>query len=804
VAFADVAAQDGIGWAWLLDVSFDNFATVSYRWSTFSCLVGSNQYEARIPQKGLSRLARAFGDENTIRAGDITVSLDNTDYGADWLVDRSTVASQVFRARFKLTLLVYPPGQFSSYQTKVCGTFKALTFPSRDRERVTLQLSDDTMGFFADALSSPTIREWIEDAGSNINTNPLFESFGPTPAPNSDWDTPMPLAFGQGRLICFPAALDLSSDYVPPGEATEGMLNSPMTGFRAIMVCATTSTADVIPTDLRQLWGVFGEDTMMGSSKWADGAGTTISIPKTYTTPHDTPSDIGPRDYTFTIWEPQKTQTLTKDGASWKLLWVKFNVDAYKLWFQASRKISVGGTQTDGSTTAVAYLVPQAPGSVLQSRAKMFGAFSHFQVTGSGFSGRTNTSVAGQTGIDVIRDLISYYSHGSASDVDTTRFDAARQMCPVGVSGILMPQRPVTTRFRYSPQAPPANALTNGHLQQALQDICQSADLDLAMTWDGKIAVFSSYFSFANLTTTRVVIDETRGNNVIERIPSKGQRWSPYNRVYVVDPSGVPHGPFDNPDASVDWGVVLERTLHGKWSYPFAPSEALYTQNVWFSQRRIESLVRPVIQFVTDRDGLQLDLGDLFDFTWSRGGGTSGPYNASVFRVESITVDPDTLAVGIEAVWVDDVRSVYPYLLDLEALTVRVASSAGRTVNVMDGDTEHTFSTGDLTTDGVVEGDVLVLLDATQAQNVFTRFRALRITAVLDAVTIETSGDPLPCDFSSPGGANVATWEIRKGALTYPTSSSDPTNYPSDGTMYGKASDDDDRYSDTGDANKLI
>lgn len=798
MAFADTIKLDGIGWVWLVDVSFDNFATVSYRWSDFSCRVGSNNYQARIPERGLSKLQRGFGQENTMQAGTVTMSLENTDFAMDWLVDRATYITQTLRARFRITLLVYPNSSFASYQTKVMGTFKCINPPSRDRERVTVQLVDDTMGLFDQVLTSPTIREWRDDVGSTVDTNPLHESFVPIPAPNSDWDTPLPLAFGQGgRLNAFCAAA--AYDY---GTLSANAQASSMRGMRVIPICATTSAADVTPNDVKYLWGVYGEDVMIGLDKW-EGAGSTIAIPRQFTIPNPSGNSTLFTPGTYTIWEPMKSQVLTKDGASWRILWVKFDVGLYSSWFQFTRKIGAG---PNGNSSAVGYLVPQAPaaGQYSVSDAKQMAAFTHFQVKGWPFSARTSPQTEFQFAPDVVRDLVVYYSRGSASDFDETRYATARQICQVHVNGVVLPQRPVTSRFTYSKSEPPADALSDGQLRRALSDIAQSADLDVAMTWEGKIAVHSSYFTFANLTATRVTLRETDEDAIIESIPSKGERWAPYNSLYVLDPSGTPHGPFDNPHPdAVAWGVKLERTLQGKWRRPFVDSsDATYSRGVWYDDRRVESVVRPVVRFIATRDALQLDLGDLFNFKWTRNG-TAGPYNTTaVFRVEGIYVDPEDLIVGIEAVWVDDLTTVKPYLLDLEALTVRVASSAGRIVSVTDSQTELTFSSGDLVAEGVEVGDVVVLMDATQGVNTFSRFRCLRVSEVISVNELRT--DDADLDFGAPAGASVATWEIRRGATTYPDSSSDPVNYPSDGDMYGKACGDTDIYSDSSAANLLL
>jgi hypothetical protein len=323
-----------------------------------------------------------------------------------------------------------------------------------------------------------------------------------------------------------------------------------------------------------------------------------------------------------------------------------------------------------------------------------------------------------------------------------------------------------------------------------------------SLTWDGKVGVHDTTLGFADLTRARVQLDETRCWVSQERIPSKGERWAPYNRLYVVDPSGTPHGPIDNPDPAQDFGVPLERTVSMKWSRPFQPDSPLYNYNIWKAWFGFESIVRPVIEFLTDKEGLQLDLGDVFETTWTRGG-AAGPYNtATAFRVEEINVDPETLAVGIRAVWVNDLVTELPYLLDDETLLVVDAGAGGRTVQVEDTvDTLPVSGTG-VDIDDVLPGDILVLADATQANNIFSRFRQLRITGVAgDGSSVNVDDPDLDFDAASP--VAVATWKIVRGATTYPDSSTDPTNYPNDGDMYGKACDEDDEYTDNTNANRL-
>ncbi len=347
MAFNDLLPLDGVGHTWLLDVSFDDFASVAYRWSTVSVLVSGNQYEARISKLG--KLSRGFGTDGVPRAGTVSLLLENTDFGADWLVsgilgtDDST--ENAMKAHYRLKLALYqrsdPAG---TLVTKTMGTFKCQDYPRRDLEVVTLQLIDDIDGLFRDLLVAPTIREWRDDAGSTATECPIHASLGPIPA--VDWDVPVQLAFGTQYLKCFPAASQYAS--ISQGSVI------------AIPVCATRATADVTTDDVRALRGVYADDVVMGNgdTPWPLWAGVNIGIPKTYT--YDGES--------YTIWEPKRTQVLTKNGDTWQLIWVRFVPANYRAWFAIAHPFEVGGAQPDGSTTAQVNVVPYAP----QGRAGWF------------------------------------------------------------------------------------------------------------------------------------------------------------------------------------------------------------------------------------------------------------------------------------------------------------------------------------------------------------------------------------------------------------------------------------------------
>lgn len=806
MAFADLVAADGSGRVWLVEVSFDDFSTVSHRWSDRSTRIGTDEYQARICEGGMKPLQRGIGVEHLVQAGTVDLLLDNTDAGLDWLVDRATVASQVMRARFRLSLAMWDPtvsytlSPLAADQVKVMGTFKALDFPSRDNANVRLQLADDMMGAFNDPLAAPTIRDWKDDAGSTFANCPLHDDYQVTPY--TDWDVPVQLAFGLDHINCFMAAAAQAVDY----QDASGPVA--VNAKRAIIVCATRDLSDVDPrNDIFDLRGTYGSDVKLGQEPW-DGAGTTIGIPETFTYSTD-----GGRTFrTARIWEAKKTQIITKAGVQWRILYVEFDPPAYTVWWQATNNSTIqGGTNTSGGTNPSASGFPVAPTGRWQypkfSEAML--AFTHFKVLGRRLSHVTFSPAPAQAGVNVLRDLLKYYSK-AGSAVDDTSFDSVLSGNSTVVAGVVLPTRVLPLnqgRFSFRADIAVPAVLRPGTLLQAVTEICASIEVDIVMGWSGTVRCLGSWLTFTNLTAARTTLDELRDTDVVERIPSKGERWAPYNRLWVLAPNGSTHGPYVNQDAVDEWGTVIDRTVEGKWlsSGNIITGEAEST--AWNVMARLESVVRPVIHFKTDRAALLLEIGDLFEFTWTRGG-SAGPYNsATVFRIEAMAVDPENLDVTIEAVWVDDIRTIFPYLLDNEDLVVRlnpVTAGAG-TLTVQDSSTAMILSVGGLVAAGVAVHDIVVLKDSTQAANVFTRYRKLRIVGITADNEFEVHPlSDLDFDAAGPTAIAQANWRIERGARTYPNSSSDPTNYPSDGAMYGKACDDADEYSNTTDANKLL
>lgn len=103
-----------------------------------------------------------------------------------------------------------------------------------------------------------------------------------------------------------------------------------------------------------------------------------------------------------------------------------------------------------------------------------------------------------------------------------------------------------------------------------------------------------------------------------------------------------------------------------------------------------------------------------------------------------------------------------------------------------------------LTTMGVAVGDMLVVRDSTEADDVFLQNTTYRITEVTDSTTLQVTPNTVVATIAN------ADWYICRGYTTYPTAVSDPTNYPYGGDMYGKVANSSGEFSNSDPANLLI
>jgi hypothetical protein len=746
-SFETEILRDGRGLCLYMDISTDGFDSVDFRYGTASgVLDGTNQYQKRLLSVG--RISRGFGQDNIAASGIFEVVLDNTDEGADWMCDRAT-AADMLKARYRLFLGIYDLADSGEVIfRKQLGEFVATGFPRRDDTTVRFQLADEMLGLATSVVSTMTLSDWQEDAGSDTSNCPFKQG---DVNPNDryvlsggiEMGQQLPLAWGED----FIAAVPIGHPFAP-GSTFQYNL--------ALMICVTASTdAVVVGSDITELWYKDKEDEIR-------------SLPRFFADP------LGAYGQ-GTLWQEKKSQTVvTADGRSWRALYIEVNIAILQYYGH------VHGISGDVDWPRVA--APDGggiPGGVWETMKAWY-------VKGFPLSAITVKTSLAQHGVDIIRDLLAYYAlDGDISKINTDSFDLAKNNTSWGnAAGVVNPGRVGGSGITgYD------SLIAAGGLRETLTQLSQSFDLDLFVAWDGRFAMTTSAADFDSQASTSAlqIIRETRllpGTS--DRYPGDGERWAPYNRAIVENIKGqLPDMPTISNSyegsGSVDLGRVFERRFNASWR---ARSGGI--TDPW-KVRNAEVALRPVVKFVTDIDALLLDLGDFFKFNWTRNQGTNDPYTDTIFKVESIAFDADAGQVEIQAVWRDDLLTQGNYLLDDESLLLRVASSGGRTATVADLSSTVTFSSGSLVTNGVTIGDILVLLDSTLADNDFRRYRCLRIASVTDATHLVVTDPDL--DFGvGVGSGVVADWAIYKGARTYPTAVSDPTNYADGSTFYGHVS----------------
>lgn len=808
MAFVDQLPKDGRALMWLLEVSTDNFSSVSYRWATHSGFVSSAFYEARIVEIG--DITRGFGQDHLPVASTVDIVLDNTDFVADFLVDHATMESFTFGARFRLSIGL-SDDTADTYQATILkqtvGVFVCLDFPRRDDGHVYLSLADDSIGQLSDLIVPPSPADWLAAWNATTENSACFGNTGlQDPKPLVEWTLPTPIQF-TGDFSAVPLCTfnvtrtpaDFDTVFFPVGRRPY---------IYPILVLASRDDAVVTDEDVQALFGTFRTDVIEGPPEYR---GSTLVIPELFTP--------GQNGNTVRIWKAYKTDTISlpgPDGATydWKLLWIAFDVGAYAYWMDGITSITGTGVIHNKTIPAA----PEFAGSSQPTNTgglqvpspqrcnSYFAAFASFSVSGRPGSAITDISEPANEGhpANVIQDLVSYYSVMGASAIDATRFDRVRKRSFRTVRGSVSPDGSHIDSTGQQLLSTVSSAYGMGTLRRAIAEVAGTSDIDVFMTMAGKAAIVAQFADFDTQTGPFTALDEEKLANVTDRVPSAGERWAPYNRVFLTAGTGQ-LGPYDDPAAIQTWKRIIAKTLPVKWDelYQLNPNYLLGDVSVVWATRNLEAKVRPIISFTTDVTILALELGDYFTLTWARGGNNS-VYPATLFRIESMVIGAMKGTVEVSAVWMGDLQVDQPFLLDNESLALRVAGSGGRTCTVTDVSDLVDFSSGDIIADGVVNGDFLLIRDSSEAATTFFRNKMLRIVdATLGATQIQVDGD---LDFGTAGSHVIAAadWSIVRSFITYPNTIDDPANYPSGSEMYGKVSDGNGQFSDSSAANKLL
>ena len=749
--FEQLVAMPGVGTAYLVNVSLDRGDTIAYRYSTHSVPagVGVLYYEPRLVK--VSTLSRGLSIDHGLSSSTVSIVLENTDGGVDWVSNQATAGTTFFRSQWALSIYVWDPANPADFATKTLGIFQAMDNPVRTLEHVEISLADRAISDASDFSQTPTLR----DIEADLQADGCFMSSWDTVGGGIDDDVrelaidpdlPLPLVFGEAAKL-MPVFTARSWN--------QGAADTDM--YVPFIVCCTTDTAAVTAADV-----------------------TRVELP-------DSPIGVVPKRAPQLgsgfpdVWEVRKSSTITKDGKDWKVIYVRINMGSL-----GALNLILNGERSEGQNL----ITPDD-----WARPMWVG--------GSPFSSRTlGTGTARATGGQIAKDLLLEYSRGLVSgDVDSTSFDnVIDQQVANSAHGTVDGNQIGRVDLTKTTSVV-------GTLRAAIADAAAAGGFDIFTSWDGRFTALSFLNGFDEQTSTFVELDETliKRNTFVERVPSLGQRWAPWNRLYVQT-LGARIGPYDIQTAIDEWDRVLTKTINGKWmgralilrqDQQYPPSEYTYITARFLA----DSTVRPVITFGYSLEALSLEIGTFFTVNWTRGDNMP-LYEDAIFRVEGLSLHCEGGFVEVTAVWMDDLRTQPPYLLDDETFLTKATGSGGRTATVTTGSTTVAFSSGSLVSDGIAAGDMLVISDSSEAHTSFKRWRVLRVASVTDATHLVYT-DP-STDFGAAGPYALSAWTIQRGYSTYPTSGSDPTNYPFSGGMYGKLSDDDDTYSDDSPANLLI
>lgn len=783
MAFNDDVTKDGRGRALRVDISTDSFSTVAYRYSDVAgTLDGTNWYEPRVVNAPTVR--RALGNNRIATAGGCELEFSNPDGGVDWLCGRESI-SAASKVKMRLYVVLYDPAAPTSFTSKLLGEFFLEGWPVQDSDKVRVKLADAFLAPLSAGAALPTIADWA--AVGTPSNNPLragggsgLPSYGLPDVLSPD--TPIQLAFGEDWVEALPHVL-------PWENTTYGK------GKIILPLFTTTSAAAAAAADVTNL-----RVEVMAPA--LDGTDTVrlIDIPATNT------------------WSVEKSPAITKAGRTFYVVYLVVSAT-----FGGMELDPLYGLQAPPTPVPEAYASTQA---ALRGRYRYSGGYPsgavdwhsgprssdfgssyathaaralRWWVKGPSLSARETVGPQ-QHPVDVVIDLVEQYAPGSLV-VDATSAARVKAGTPhARAAGVVQPWR------EFRPGQPPPS------MRQVLSAVAQSADMDVYVTWAGTIGLASDVWDFTTATqeASLVTIPESRIAGQTRWVASAGERGAPFNRLYFE--GGRPYdaegreapfaGPFDFDfgDDGIHVALadrVLECILSQGWR-PWAQT----AQSPWY-WRNIDARARDRVSFTIGLDGLQLDLGDYFLLEW--GSNRSAPYaSAAVFQVESLTYAAGDDVVQIEAIWRDDTTdSRHGYLLDDESLLVRTKSDTSTIDLDLGAGTVTMNNAGMAWSDPGFEvepGDILVVRDSTEAATAFVRNGSWRI------VSLDTDQQAT----ITPTGSGTFTgilnddWYIVRGATTYHTAVSDPTNYPDGGEMYGKVTDSNGDFSDTTEGNRLI
>lgn len=722
--------------------STDNFSTIDFRAADVAANVSGNWYDARIVS--ISRITRAFGQDRISAGARFDITLDNSDGFFDTWFNKA-LANTTWKLRCRLSIYLYDVTAPVVSVGKQLGEFAVRRFLRRN-SHVVVTFEDDMLARFTEGLQPPTIRDWA--ATDDEDTNPIFnDPSGPSTGgnislpPNVSMDTPIPLVFGSDWVETFGpmAAIAQSATYEKKS---------------ALLICCSADTPST-PTQLRML--LSRKDGMVFED-----------IPSTFVDPRDPHGS-------FPIWTYEVSSSIVMTSGSFIVGYIVIDNEALCNFLVLMRRTHLPPLLDDGAGGYMngdgRDLWPFKPDDGQAVDYSAVSANGRWFVKGSSLSG-TQSAAKNFHPAYVLKDLAESYSQHAIAVSSTGLSNAYAAATDAAVVG----------------------KVSDGNARTAVSAICRSSDMDVFINYSGQLdfcmASWTEALAAEMLSATPgfMEIFEHQVSGVEEWLPEPGERGAFFNkyfstglRDYDAELKVAPtKGPFIYTSQYAGTYAVDPdtRLLEGEIDWTWAPYDK--TTDHPFATRALQLEVVPRIRFKGGLHLLRLDLGEFFYFTWSRGV-SPAVYDQDLFQVESISWDHATDEVEFEAIFRRD-NDRPGYILDDESkrLITSSATFAGDPT-VTDSSTTVNFSAGDLTAAGVLANDILVLLDATLATGVYTRFRALRIASINTATQVTIASSDL--DFDAPSGSAVVTWKILRGAITDMTGADYST-----GDYYGKAS----------------
>lgn len=792
MAFADIAAKDGLARVIRCDISLDGFATVAYRYADRAgSYDGSAQWSSRIPLNGgLSSVRRGFGTNRVAASGTTTLTLNNADGAVDWLCGRAGI-SDAAKARFRLYVGYYVPGAaapaYTDIQWRMLGEFICAEWPRQNNSTVQVQLADDFLGRLS-GVQLPTFEDW-QAVGTSAN-NPFKNGIG-LPA-SLDVKTPIQLAFGEDYCLALPHCIAYGNSGT--GDTYAG---------KVIVPICTTADLSAVSQDLVESVQV----------EWVRPPLSFDDAP-TETATFSLPRYVAGDSYSapLSVWSVEKSPTITKGGKSFQVVYLVvaahlgdlrpgvppsgvFDSVTARNWQLYTEQLAYQGGYPRDAVDSVAIISTTTQDGYKNRAARVVRWYVRGKL--SAYTNPPGTLLI-EHSVDALVDLASVY--GSAT-VDATSAARTKAAVPLAAcSGVVQPWTELANRPATGDPLPVS-------LRQSITALAQSADVDVFCNWSGNVAFSTDLYDYTVATGTSGLVEFQETEVELERwVPSAGERGAAFNRVVFdggrADPAlkrPAPfQGPFDYADADIP---IASRVVEVSVPQGWRPWRQQATNPA--AWRNLDSRARDRIRVRTHRGAMRLELGDLFKVTWTRGSSIGGPYTSSIFQLDSLTYLPGDDSVELEAVWRDDVATEKSYLLDNESLLVRSKSGLSGNATFSGTATVGFDGTIDLIALGVQAGDVLVLRSSAEAATSFTFNAAYRITSVPASYYLVVTG---PSGSPALSGANVpnAEWSIVRGATTYPTAVSDPTNYPDGSTMYGKVTTSAGLDSSGGPGNRLL